>query len=169
MHSSKTLSAAVLALGIFTTAAAAQKATPLEQYKDWGAFAFNSGGGKVCYIISKPSTLEPTDRNHGDVYFFITHRPGEGVRNEASLLVGYSFKDGSRVNVDIDGTSFIMFTKDDGAWVENAAEESNLVAAMKRGRALVAQGMSSRGTNTKYSFSLSGVTAALNRIDAECK
>ncbi|HHS89499.1 MAG TPA: hypothetical protein ENJ26_03940 [Rhodobacteraceae bacterium] len=158
-----------MALGISVTAAVAQKATPLEQYKDWGAFTFNSGSGKVCYIISKPLKMEPENRNHGDVYFFITHRPGENVRNEASLLVGYSFKEGSRVKVNVDGTEFVLFTKDDGAWVENAAEESSLVTAMKRGRELVASGVSSRGTKTRYTFSLSGVTAALKRIDAECK
>ncbi|MCC2111106.1 MAG: hypothetical protein KDJ16_03640 [Hyphomicrobiales bacterium] len=165
----RTLTMAVLAVALGATAAAAQKTTPLEQYKDWGAYSFNSGGGKTCYIISKPVKKEPADRNHGDVFFFITHIPGEGVKNQASLLVGYTFRDGSLVSANIDGSKFNMFTKGEGAWVENAAEEQQLVGAMRRGRELVVSGTSSRGTNTSYTFSLSGVTAALNRIDSECR
>ncbi|MEZ5840476.1 MAG: invasion associated locus B family protein [Hyphomicrobiales bacterium] len=169
MQPARTLTAAAIALALGATVAAAQKTTPLEQYKDWGAYAFSSGGGKVCYVISKPTAKEPSDRNHGDVFFFITHRPSESVRNEASLHVGYTFRDGSPVVIDIDGTKFRMFSKDDGAWVENAADEGRLIGAMKAGHGMNVTGTSSRGTETKYSFSLSGVTAALGRIDQECR
>ncbi|HOV05062.1 MAG TPA: invasion associated locus B family protein [Kaistiaceae bacterium] len=168
MQLARTLTAAALALALGATVAAAQKATPLEQYKDWGAYAFSAGGGKVCYAISKPTAKEPGDRNHGDVFFFVTHRPSEKVRNEASLLVGYTFREGSPVTVDIDGTKYRMFSKGDGAWVENAAEEGRLIGAMKAGHGMTVSGTSSRGTDTKYTFSLSGVTAALGRIDKEC-
>ena len=64
-------------------------------------------------------------------------------------------------SVDIDGQKFTMFTKKDGAWMANPAEERKLVAAMKAGREMVVSGVSARGTQTTYTYSLSGVTAAI--------
>ena len=43
-----------------------------------------------------------------------------------------------------------------------------LVSAMRSGRSLSIQATSQRGTNTNYTYSLSGVTAALNAIQ-DCK
>ena len=61
-----------------------------------------------------------------------------------------------------------MFSKADSAWMENAAEEPQLVAALRAGRSMTVSATSSRGTNTSYTYSLSGVTAALNSIK-DCK
>ena len=43
------------------------------------------------------------------------------------------------------------------------------VEAMKRGTEMVVRGISSRGTRTTDTYSLSGVTAAMNEIDKACK
>ena len=94
---------------------------------------------------------------------------GENVDNEPSVIVGYSFKEQSSVSVDIDGQKFTMFTKKDGAWMANPAEERKLVAAMKAGREMVVSGVSARGTQTTYTYSLSGVTAAIGSADTACR
>ncbi|MEM0907210.1 MAG: invasion associated locus B family protein [Pseudomonadota bacterium] len=73
------------------------------------------------------------------------------------------------MTVDVDGKTFNLFTKDDGAWVEAPADEQSLVAAMKAGRSMTVKGRSARGTATTYTFSLSGVTAGTNRIASECQ
>ena len=54
------------------------------------------------------------------------------------------------------------------AWVENAAEEPALVAAMKGGKSMTVKAVSGRGTATSYSYSLSGISAALKQIES-CK
>ncbi|PLX38304.1 MAG: hypothetical protein C0606_08820 [Hyphomicrobiales bacterium] len=168
MHA-RTLATAVLVLAWTASGALAQSPTLISQQKDWAAYSYAGSKGKVCYALSKPKKLEPGDRNHGDVFFFISNRPGEGVNNEPSLIVGYPFRDGSKVDVNIDGKAYSMFTKGDGAWVENAAQEASLVAAMKAGSSMTVSGVSSRGTNTSYTFSLSGITASVNIVDKECK
>ncbi len=168
MHA-RTLVTAFLLLAGTVSGALAQSPTLISQQQDWAAYSYAGSKGKVCYALSKPKKLEPADRNHGDVFFFVSNRPGEGVNNEPSLIVGYPFRDGSSVSVDIDGKAFTMFTKGDGAWVENAAQEASLVAAMKAGSNMTVSGTSSRGTNTRYSFSLSGVTAAIGLADKECR
>ncbi|MEP2706641.1 MAG: invasion associated locus B family protein [Roseibium sp.] len=169
MMRAKSLVLAIAGLAVSSAAAFAQTPTLIKQHKDWAAYALTSGSGKVCYALTKPTTMLPGDRNHGDVFFFVTSRPAEGVNSEPSLLVGYPFKDKSSVGVDIDGKSFTLFTNNDGAWVENAATEAQLVAAMKAGREMSANGQSSRGTPTTYKFSLSGVTAAINTAAQACQ
>jgi len=160
--------AAVLFVLLPITAFAQGAPTLLQQYNDWEAYRYDGGGQKTCYILSKPKTLAPSNRNHGDVFFFLTSRPAENVSNEVSVLVGYPFAADSTVTVDVDGKAFTLFTKDDGAWVEATAEEQQLVAAMKAGRSMTVKGKSARGTETTYTFSLSGVTAGANRIASEC-
>jgi hypothetical protein len=162
-------SLAALLMILLPFSAAAQGApTLLQQYSDWEAYKYEADGNTVCYALSKPKSLAPTNRNHGDIFFFISTRPEENVENEASLLVGYPFEEGSTVTASVDGEEFTMFTKEDGAWVESPAEEDQLVAAMRAGRQMIVKGTSHRGTDTTYTFSLSGVTASTNRIAQEC-
>ncbi|SDR28293.1 hypothetical protein SAMN04515695_4087 [Pseudovibrio sp. Tun.PSC04-5.I4] len=164
------LMTAIMALGISGATANAQSPALLKENKDWATYTFNTqAGGKVCYAISAPTQSLPTDRNHGEVFFFVSTRPSEGVNSEPSFIVGYPFKAGSLVTADIDGQKFTMFTKGDGAWVQNAAEEKRLVDAMKAGRAMSVFGQSTRGTQTSYKFSLSGITAAVRDASNACK
>jgi invasion protein IalB len=161
---------AALLLVILSPVAASAEGAPtlLQSYGDWEAYRYESGGQLTCYLLSKPKQLRPEGRNHGDVFFFLTTRPSENVTNEVSFLVGYPFAANSTVVVDIDGQKWNLFTKDDGAWLESTADEQQLVAAMRAGRAMTVSGKSERGTDTSYSFSLSGVTAGSNRV-ADCK
>lgn len=163
------LMTAILALVLSGAAASAQSPTLLNQFNDWAAYAHSGKNGKFCYALSKPTEMLPGDRNHGDVFFFVSTRPKEGVSNEPSLLVGYPFKENSSVTVDVDGQTFEMFTKGDGAWVKNAADENRLVSAMRAGRSMKISGQSSRGTTTSYTYSLSGITAAVNAASGACK
>lgn len=99
----------------------------------------------------------------------VTARPKENVRNEVSVIIGYRFKPSSKVSVDIDGQKFSMFTKEDGAWIENAAEENAMVEAMRAGRAMTVVGTSSRGTVTTDNYSLSGISASLDAMAKSCQ
>lgn len=156
--------------GVGVTAAAAQTPTPLETFNAWATFTYTAGdGGKVCYAITQPHTLEPAGVNRDEGYIFITNRPTEGVSHEVSVVTGYPYREGSRTTAQIGSESFVMYTSGDGAWVENAAEEARLITSMRAGSEMIVKGTSQRGTVTTDSYSLSGVTAALNRIDQECQ
>ncbi len=152
----------------FAQATTGKEPTLIKQTNDWSSFSHGDGPSKVCFAMTTPKSKSPQNLNHGDVFFFVSNRPGEGVRNEPSILVGYPFQDGSRVSVDIDGQKFTLFTKGDGAWVENAAQEAPLIAAMKKGRSMSVAGTSGRGNPTGYTFSLSGISASVGDIDKAC-
>lgn len=165
----RTLIPAIVAVVLTGASAQAQTPTLIGTNNDWQTYSYGGAKGKVCYALSKPTRLEPSDRNHGDVFFFISNRPGENVANEPSVIVGYAFREQSSVSIDVDGKAFTMFTKNDGAWMANPTEERQLVAAMRAGRSMTVKGVSSRGTQTSYTFSLSGVTAAINAADTACR
>jgi invasion protein IalB len=61
-----------------------------------------------------------------------------------------------------------MFTRGKSAWMENAAEEPALIAAMKAGSDMKVAAKSGRGNPTSYVFSLKGISAALQSISS-CK
>lgn len=167
----KTIAAAATALVVMTAAAAAQSAaapTRMQQFDAWGAYSYANGNSKVCYVLSVPTKLEPTGVTHGDIFFLISQRPGQNVSYEPQAMMGYPLKEGSKVQVIIDGRTFNLFPRGESAWVENAAEEPQLVAAMRAGSAMSIKAVSRRGTNTSYEYSLKGVTAALSKI-GDCK
>ncbi|MCF6322240.1 MAG: invasion associated locus B family protein [Rhizobiaceae bacterium] len=158
--------AIALAFSIFVMASSASAQTPnrIKQFKAWGAYSHQSAAGKICYILSIPVKKEPGDRDHGDVFFMLSQHPGQNGALEPQFTVGYPFQESSKVTLNIDGKTFTMFTRGSNAWMENRAEESQVIAAMRAGKDMVVSGFSRRGTNTKYTYSLAGVTASLKEI-----
>ena len=55
------------------------------------------------------------------------------------------------------------------AFIEQNSEEERLVRAMRCGADMRVSAVSQRGTNTNYIISLRGITAALERVAAECR
>lgn len=146
----------------------AQAPKRIKQHNAWGAYSHDGEAGKTCYILSVPTQKLPADRDHGEVFFMLAQHPGQNATLEPQFVVGYSFKDDSRVTLDIDGKRFSMFTRGQNAWMENPAEEPVVVEAMRAGATMKLEGESRRGTQTEYTYSLSGVTASLSDIE-DCR
>jgi invasion protein IalB len=150
------------------------QATLLGQYGDWGAYTASPGGQKVCFALAKPTSsvdVPPNRRTAANaVYMFISTRPAEKVSNEVSMLVtGYVFKPNTEASVAVGGATFAMYTQNDGAWVKNAAEEAKLLDAMRKSGDIVIKAATSRGTQTTDTFSLKGISQAVDRAAQECK
>jgi invasion protein IalB len=143
----------------------------LGQYGDWGAYAAASGGGKVCYALAMPASTRTTPPNkpRDPTCLVISTRPAENVHNEVSVIIGYQLKPDSEVHVEIGNNKFVMYTKADGAWISNAAEEARMVETMRKGQDIVVSGTSSRGTQSTDRYSLKGLSQALDRAAKECK
>ncbi len=152
-------------------APASSPPTLLGQFGDWGAYAATAGGRKVCYALAKPSSAQtkPPNRPRDPAYLFVASRPGENVRNEVSIAIGYAFKPSSEAAVQIGSSQFVMYTQNDGAWIKNAAEEAKLVEAMRKNGELVVTGVSGRGTQSTDKYSLKGLAQALDRANQECR
>lgn len=134
----------------------------------WTAYVFDENGGKVCYMAAKPTKAEGKYSKRGDIVAMITHRPREGTKNVFSYMSGYGYKKGSNVELDVDGKDFTLFTQNDMAWAADAGADNMLAGALQKGSKMVVKGVSSRGTNTKDTFSLSGSTKAYEAISKAC-
>ena len=73
------------------------------------------------------------------------------------------------IAVTIDGKKYKLFTDGDTAWNRVAKDDAHMVRAMRVGKILVIEGVSSRGTKTSDTYSLFGFTAAHNAINKACK
>ena len=84
------------------------------------------------------------------------------------LTAGYTYKKDSVVTVKIGPKKFKLFTDVDSAWVQSKKVENALVKTMQSGTRMLVTGVSSRGTRTTDTYSLSGITAAQKAIDKAC-
>lgn len=148
--------------------ALAQSATKIGQHSAWGTYSYQADSGKVCYVLTVPTDKQPANLDHGDIFFFVSQRPGQDVTFEPQFIASYDFQENSKVSVTVGDKTFSMFTRGKSAWVENAAEEPLLIAAMKAGADMKVAAKSGRGNPTTYAFSLKGISAALSSI-ASCK
>jgi len=169
------MGAAAMVVALWATQGAAQNTfQSASVQRDWSVFQSGDGGARVCWIVSKPTKTEArrgaarVQVNRGDIYLMVAARPGQGVKNEVSTVIGYTFRPDSKVRLDIGSGTFELFTDGDKAWPENAAADDQIVAAMKRGTDAVLTGVSGRGTTTIDTYSLLGFTAALDEAQKLC-
>jgi invasion protein IalB len=147
------------------------QAVLLGQFGDWGAYRASPGGKKICFALTKPTSAatEPAGRNRDASYAFVSTRPSEKVKNEVSVIVGYPQKPGHDATAAIGSANYTMYTQNDGAWLKNAAEEAQMVDAMRKGADMVVKSESGRGTKTTDTYSLKGIAQALDKVAEECK
>ena len=152
-------------------AAGGAEPTLIGQFGTWGAYTATANGKKVCFALAKPTTSKtnPPNRPRDPAYAFVSTRPAEKVVNEVSVMIGYLLKPGSESTLEVGGASYAMYTQGDGLWIKNAAEEERMVDAMRRSADVVVKGVSAKGTETTDTFSLKGLSQALDKIAQDCK
>ena len=137
-------------------------------FKDWSAHSEGKAKTRTCWIYSEPVKDEGKYSKRGRIYLLVTHRPAEKTINQVQFTAGYTFKKGSPVKVAIGSKKFQLFTNADTAWARSVKDDSALVAAMRSGSKMIVTGQSSRGTRTKDTYSLAGISAAHKAIGKAC-
>ena len=139
---------------------------------DWAVFEVESP--KECWAVTAPKeTVNTRDGRvvsvrRGDILLFVTWRPEKSIAGEISFTGGYPFAEGSTVTMDIGGTAFELFTEGEYAWPATPTEDQKIISAIKRGANAVLTARSSRGTQTKDTFSLLGATAMIEDAEQRC-
>jgi hypothetical protein len=154
-----------------TAAAGGAEPTLIGQFGTWGAYTATPNGKKVCFALAKPasSKTNPPNRPRDPAYAFVSTRPAEKVVNEVSIMIGYTLKPGSESTLEVGGASYAMYTQGDGLWIKNAAEEERMVDAMRKSADVTVKGVSAKGTETTDTFSLKGLSQALDKLAQDCK
>jgi hypothetical protein len=137
-------------------------------FKSWYAQSFSEADGKVCSIWSQPEKSEGKYSRRGEVFVFVTHAPARGSFDRVSFEIGYTFKSSTPVTVTIGKQRFALSAGGSAAWSASASDDRRLVSAMRGGRSMVLEGVSSRGTQTRDTFSLFGFSAAHKVIGKAC-
>lgn len=139
---------------------------------DWAVF--EGEDPKECWAVTAPKeTVNTRDGRvvsvrRGDILLFVTYRPEQSISGEVSFTGGYPFADGSTATMEVGGTTFELFTEGEYAWPATPADDAKIVTAMKRGANAVVTARSSRGTQTKDTFSLLGATAMIEDAENRC-
>jgi hypothetical protein len=149
-------------------APAAPAAEALGQFDGWTAYVSGDKTGKVCYLVGAPQKSEPAGLARKPPMAMVTHRPAEKIDNVVSVVEGYALKDGSDVALDIGGSKYELFTKDDSAWARTSELDRTIVATLAKGRQAVVKGVPQKGPPTTDIYSLAGFAKALALIDKAC-
>ena len=121
-----------------------------------------------CYIGSLPINSDlPETKKRGENYIIIYKIIGSD-ENIVQVEAGYQYDLDEDIVVKIDNTSFKFYSTEDSsetAWTDN---DDKVLYAMKKGLELVLTGQSSRGTITNDTYTLKGLTAAINKLNEDC-
>lgn len=163
--------AAALLTGALLALPASAGAKELGVFKDWAAHQLETDGGTICFMESRPTTLDakPDGRKPEAVRLTVTHRPAKQVFHAVLFETGYPLDDKVLADIAIDGNLYKMGTDAGGYfYLSELKDELALIDAMKGGSKMTAKGTMPDGTPVSDAYSLSGFTAALKAIDEAC-
>ena len=170
----RTLGGATLALIAATGALAQDSTNQVAVMTDWSVFTEPATGApKECWAVTAPKASEasrdgkPVSAQRSAILLFVTYVAG-GTKGEVSYTGGYPFAKDSTVKLDVDGTTYDLFTDGEYAWTTGADQDAQIIAALKKGSTATVVGVSGRGTQTKDTLSLRGVTAAIDDAAKRC-
>ena len=147
----------------------AQAQDQLSKNGAWTAFTYKEGGKLTCYMYAQPTKQEGNYSKRGAPNAMIARHRGSAAVEEVSVTSGYPFKDGSPINVQIDGKDFKFgIVQDEHAWADNADEDKSAVRAMIRGNKLTVRGTSRKDTYSLDTYSLKGFSKTYKEIVKAC-
>lgn len=170
----KTCGLALGALALVASGAVAQEQSTnrVAAKTDWSVFVEDNP--TECWGVSTPKEVVNTRDgrvvavNRGQTLLMVFYRPSAEAKGQVAFTGGYPFASGSTVTMSISGNTYELFTEGEWAWPATTADDAKIIAAMKRGADATLTGRSSRGTQTKDTFSLLGFTAAVEDAEKRC-
>lgn len=139
----------------------------VEKFGSWGALQVK--GSKVCYALSVPTERKPDHLKRDPGMVFISQKPKESIWEEIAIIVGFPVKKGSEITVQVGAVNFSMQTDGTHIWARTADEQKKLIDAMKRGSDMSVTATSLRGNKSTDTYSLQGISKALDKVHQICK
>lgn len=141
----------------------------ISSHGDWKAYRHGSGDTRMCFAVTSASEQVPSSSDRQKAHIYVTAWPRAGIRSEISVLVGTFMRRGTEIRADVGGRSFALQADGDRAFVVDQVEEQRLLEAMQRGKVLTVAASTGQGEILRDSYSLSGVTAAVQAATASCQ
>jgi hypothetical protein len=162
--------AASCLLAVLWVAGAAAAAELVTTQSDWKVYRHGEGRELRCFAVTAETADKTGAAGAATAHAYITAWPGQGTRGEVSVHLGRRLAPDAEISAEIADSTFTFTADGDRAYVKAAAEERRLVEAMRRGVRMTVELEAADGTPIgKHTFSLSGVTAALQAIIGACE
>lgn len=159
----------LFAAGITGASAQGANTVPAVQiFGPWGTYVSGEGAGRICFAMSEPKERLPANLNRGPGYLSVSIRPAEKVRGEASVVLGFAARESDPATATIGDRTFAMLKQGETLFLQNPAEESAFIAAMRQGSDLSVKLTSARGNAVTEVYSLSGFTRSLELAQKQC-
>lgn len=165
--STRTAVALIVLATVNVVALHAQEVVEQGAFKDWAVFVDKSAPDRFCFITSEPKESAPSNAKRDKPRTYISAWPKDGIKSEVSFRMGFPVKaDGGMATVGED--EFEVFAKGDRVYIKDPTQELKMVDAMKKGSILSVRVSSERGTVVTDTYSLSGITAAMDKMQKTC-
>ena len=165
----------LVGFALFPMAQAAEQsdATLAGSYRDWFVYRAGAGDDLNCFALTKPRNSDPANMDRSEIAFLVSSWPASDKQHEPSIVSGYPYSENPTVRVQVGGDQFeFALTRNNGdaggAWMEETEQETRLINSMKGGATMTVTGTSASGTLTRDTYSLAGITAALDSIEENC-
>jgi hypothetical protein len=158
----------VAMIGIFAAGAHAETRN-VKQFGDWAVYAHNDADERMCFAMTAPRASDPEVVSEFKPYLYVSAWPREGVRAEVSVKTASPLKQSAAASISVDRTSFKLFVRGDRAYVLDATDELKLLDAMKKGGSVVVVAQTAQGVVAKDTYSLNGISQALQAVGNACK
>lgn len=162
------LSTALLAILALPVTAQADP-TLQGSFGDWSVYSRNQGSQKTCFIYSEAKTKAPSSVRHGDIHFLVANWKSGEAFEQPSFMADFNLRKERAPVVTIGSDDFDMYVSRNEAFIADNLDERNLVQKMRAGSTMKVKAVSSRGTNVNYTFSLRGISAALDKAASACQ
>ena len=164
----KKLILVIIFASLLPVIAIANEPKSLGKYKNWEAYTFNDGKGRVCFAQTKPTERSPKKLEINNARLFVSFRKEEKIKNEISVTGGLTYKAASVVAKSGKNEFAFNLTKGRFAWIQDQEEEFNLIKVMKKATKLSISATTTNGVKTKEMYSMMGFTKAYNTARKSC-
>jgi hypothetical protein len=169
MQSTRRIIAALCLIWLNSAAAiGADAVTRIDTYGDWSLLADTNAPHLFCFVTSEPKTSEPQDAARDAPRAYISAWPKDGIRGEISFRMGIEIKKNAGGTATVKRDKYNLFAADDRVFVKDPTQELKLLDAMRKGNSLTIAVASEDGTTVTDTYSLSGVGAALQKLQDAC-
>ena len=154
--------------------AAADQSAPHRVAVKGGWSVFQSASPTECWATSAPKSSVNTRNgkvanvNRGGIQLFVTFRHGGDPDGGLSFTGGYPFADKTPPVMAVGGQEYPFITQGEWAWPKIRASQSGLLDALKQGMEATITAYSARGTKTADTFTLQGLSAAIDEAKSRC-
>jgi hypothetical protein len=149
-------------LALLALAPVQQGRVALGTFDSWGAF--RDASPRRCYAIARPV------EKHAQAQPFasIATWPGQGLRNQLHIRLSRARSPNARVTLSIGERRFELVAGEADAWSPDARTDAAVVSAIREGRSMSVETVSSAGSPFADTYALKGAATAIDAAALGC-